>query len=96
MQQPEQPPSSSPLQTRSLTVYLAVRISTTFTMQMVSVAVGWQIYALTHSAFYLGMVGLVQFIPMVLLTLVVGMAADRFSRKGIICLCQAVETAVFF
>lgn len=64
---------------------------------MLTVAVGWQMYSLTHSAFYLGMVGLVQFLSMVLLTLVVGQAADRYERKLIISLSQIVETlAVFF
>lgn len=46
------------------------RICSTISFQMAAVAVGWQMYALTHSTFALGMVGLVQFLPMVLLTLV--------------------------
>jgi len=57
------------------------------------VAEGWQIYALTRSAFYLGMVGLVQFLPMVLLTLVVGHVADRYNRRLIITICQVIEGA---
>lgn len=67
------------------------RICSTISFQMTGVAVGWQVYALTHSTFALGMVGLVQFLPMLLLTLVVGHAADRFHRKTIISICQAVE-----
>ena len=59
---------------------------------MASVAVGWQMYALTHSTFSLGMVGLVQFLPMLLLTLLVGHVADRFDRKIIISICQAIES----
>jgi MFS family permease len=58
---------------------------------MMGVAVGWQIYALTHSTFALGMVGLVQFLPMPLLVLVVGHVADRFDRKTIISICQIIE-----
>src|SRR6202522_3616843 len=58
---------------------------------MGAVAVGWQMYALTHSTFALGMVGLVQFLPMLCLTLVVGQVADRFNRKTIISICQVVE-----
>ena len=58
---------------------------------MTAVAVGWQVYALTHSPFALGMMGLVQFLPMLLLTLVVGHVADRFNRKTIISICQVVE-----
>lgn len=53
---------------------------------MMGVAVGWQIYALTHGTFALGMVGLVQFLPMPLLVLLVGHVADRFDRETIISL----------
>jgi MFS family permease len=58
---------------------------------MVGVAVGWRIYALTHTTFALGMVGLVQFLPMPLLVLLVGHVADRFDRKTIISICQIIE-----
>jgi MFS family permease len=67
------------------------RICSTVSFQMAAVAVGWQIYAKTHSTFALGMVGLVQFLPMLLLMLVVGHVADRFERKKILSVCQAVE-----
>jgi MFS family permease len=60
-------------------------------LQMAAVAVGWQVYALTHSTFALGMVGLTQFLPQLLLTLVVGHVADRFNRKTIISICQVIE-----
>src|SRR5580658_623778 len=69
------------------------RICSTISFQMAAVAVGWQVYALTHSTFALGMVGLVQFLPMVLLTLVVGQVADRFNRKTIISICQVVQSS---
>lgn len=59
--------------------------------QMLGVAVGWQIYALTSSAMYLGFVGLAQFFPMFLLTLVVGHVADRYDRRNIARVCQIVE-----
>ncbi len=52
---------------------------------------GWQVYALTHSALALGLVGLVQFLPMLGLTLLVGHVADRYDRRRIIALCQLVE-----
>lgn len=54
-------------------------------------AVGWQIYALTHSTFQLGMVGLAQFLPMVLLNLVVGHVADHYNRRNIVAICQFIE-----
>src|SRR5580700_9052413 len=69
------------------------RICSTVSFQMAGVAVGWQMYELTDSTFALGMVGLVQFLPMLLLTLVVGHVADRFNRKTIISICQIVEAS---
>jgi MFS family permease len=59
--------------------------------QMSAVALGWQIYALTHSAFYLGLAGLAQFIPMAALTFFAGHAADRYPRKRVVQVCQIVE-----
>jgi MFS family permease len=67
------------------------RICSTVSFQMAAVAIGWQVYALTHSTFALGMVGLAQFLPMLCLTLIVGHTADRFNRKTIISICQIVE-----
>jgi predicted MFS family arabinose efflux permease len=46
--------------------------------------VGWQIYELTGSAFQLGMIGLVQFIPLFLLTPIVGLVADTYDRRWIV------------
>ena len=71
--------------------FWCARICSTVSFQVAGVAVGWQVYALTRSTFALGMVGLVQFMPMLLLTLVVGQVADRFNRKTIISICQVVE-----
>jgi MFS family permease len=62
-----------------------------FAFQMLSVAVGWQIYALTHRAFDLGMIGLVQFIPSIALALLAGHVADRYERRRVILICQIVE-----
>jgi MFS family permease len=61
--------------------------------QMLGVAVGWQLYDLTGSALDLGLVGLVQFVPIVLLTLVVGQVADRADRRLIVVVCELVKTA---
>jgi len=84
------------LRNRSLIILLISRTSTAFAFQMLTIAVGWQIYKLTGSAFYLGLVGLVQFLPMFALTLVVGYVADHFNRKLIICLCQVIEGVGIF
>ncbi len=76
--------------------YLSARVLSTLAYQMLSVAVGWQVYALTGSAFFLGLVGLAQFLPMFLLTLAVGYAADHFDRRTIVRLCVLVEGAGLF
>jgi MFS family permease len=76
---------------RAYARFWLARICSTVSFQVTAVAVGWQVYALTHSTFALGMVGLVQFMPMLLLTLVVGQVADRFNRKTIISICQVIE-----
>ena len=60
---------------------------------MQSVAIGWQVYELTGSAFALGLVGLAQFLPIALLTLAVGHVADRYDRRRIVAACQLVEAA---
>ncbi|OZI60382.1 MFS transporter [Bordetella genomosp. 11] len=71
--------------------FLAARFAASLAFQMVSVAVGWQIYALTGSALDLGLIGLAQFAPMLVLTLVVGHVADRYDRRRIVAICMAVE-----
>jgi MFS family permease len=78
-------------QNKPLVLFWFARTSTTVAYQMLAVAVGWQIYALTSSPFYLGLVGLAQFLPMFILTLVVGHVADRYDRRSVIRLCQFVE-----
>jgi MFS family permease len=69
------------------------RVCSTLAFQMQAVAVGWQIYALTGSTWYLGLVGLAQFLPMFLLTLAVGHVADRYDRRRIATVCQIIEAA---
>jgi MFS family permease len=77
--------------------FLLSRSLSRFSSQLAAVAIGWQIYDLTGSAFDLGMVGLVQFLPTALLMFVAGSAADRFERKRVMQLCQLAEalTALF-
>jgi MFS family permease len=78
----------SPLGHRPFLLYFWARAFSEFSYQIAAVAVGWQIYALTGSAFYLGMVGLVQFIPTAVLVFVAGQVADRYDRKRVAQLCQ--------
>jgi len=55
------------------------------------VAVGWHLYALTGSALDLGLLGLMQFAPTVVLTLIVGHVADLYDRRRIASICQLIE-----
>ncbi|QPF82628.1 MFS transporter [Bradyrhizobium genosp. L] len=71
--------------------FLSSRSLSRFSSQIGAVAIGWQIYDLTGSAFDLGMVGLVQFLPTALLVFVAGHAADRFERKRVMQACQIAE-----
>ncbi len=77
--------------------FLLSRCLSRFASLIGIVAIGWQLYDLTDSAFALGLVGLVGFLPTALLVFVAGHAADRYERKRIMQLCQLAEalTTVF-
>ena len=85
-------PSSNALSYRPYVFYLAALACVNFAVQIMSVAVGWQVYDLTHDPYYLGIVGLAQFLPALALVLVTGLVADRFNRRVILGLCLAIET----
>ena len=71
----------SVLRYRGYAAYAAARFCTTLCWQMLSVAVGWEIYALTRNPLDLGYLGLVQFLPFVLLVLPGGYVADHADRR---------------
>ncbi len=85
------------LRHRSFLLFLLSRSLSRFSSQIGAVAIGWQVYDLTGSAFDLGMVGLVQFLPTALLVFAAGHAADRYERKRVVQACQLAEalTALF-
>ena len=85
--------ASTLLRQPSFLFFLLSRSLTRFSSQIGAVAIGWLIYDITGSAFDLGMVGLVQFLPTALLVFVAGHAADRFERKRVVQLCQLAEAA---
>lgn len=87
-------PRSALLQNQSFMAFFASRIATTMAIQMMMVAVGYQMYDITHSAWDLGMVGLLQFLPALLLTLVVGQVADSFDRRRIMGVCYVAQAIV--
>jgi len=79
------------LQHSAFTMFCFAGIASSFGFQMLSVAVGWQIYAITGRAFDLGLIGLVQFVPSVLLALPAGHMADQFDRRRIVLYGQIGE-----
>lgn len=89
--------SSSPagteslLQHRSFVAFWLARTTSSFGFQMLSIAVGWQIYSITGRAWDLGLIGLVQFLPAVLLALPAGHVADQFDRRRVVLFGQVTE-----
>src|ERR1700704_7020515 len=79
---------SSLLRHRSFVMFWLARTSTTGAYQMLAVAVGWQLYDLTNNPLDLGIVGLMQFIPLVTLAIFVGQVADRYDRRAVIRITQ--------
>jgi MFS family permease len=71
------------------TLYQIARFFIVAALEMQSVAVGWQVYEITHRPLDLGLVGLAQFLPGVLLFLVAGHAADRHDRTRLLNICYA-------
>jgi MFS family permease len=76
---------------RAFAYYWIGRIVSILSFQMLMVAIGWQLYTITGSALDLGLIGLAQFVPMLVLTLVVGHVADRYDYRHILLACQSVE-----
>ncbi len=68
--------------------YLLARLLTTLSSEMQSVAVGWQIYSITHRPLDLGLAGLAQFLPAICLFLITGHVSDRVPRKRILLACS--------
>ena len=81
---------TSLLQQRPFVLLWLARLVSTMGYQALTLAIGWQIYELTNSAFDLGLVGLIQFVPAVVLTLLIGHAADRYDRRLIVRSCHGV------
>src|SRR5712671_588457 len=78
------------LRNRDFVLYLVARFIASLAQQMLTVAVGWELYERTGSALALGLVGLTQMAPMIVFTLPAGHVADNFKRKQIIILTTFV------
>jgi MFS family permease len=77
----------------SFTRFLCARFAGSFAVQMQTVAVGVQVYELTHDPLDLGLIGLSQVAPFLLFVLIAGQAADRLNRKRIVLACFATQLA---
>nr|WP_294977914.1 MFS transporter [uncultured Pseudomonas sp.] len=80
--------ATSLLRHRPFLAFWLARVCTASAFQMITVAIGWHIYELTHNVLDLGLVGLVEFLPRVLFMLHTGHVADRYDRRRIASLCQ--------
>ncbi|MGH7088335.1 MAG: MFS transporter, partial [Stellaceae bacterium] len=72
--------------------FLLVRFASSMAWQMQGVAVGWYVYALTDSAFDLGLIGLAQFLPFAGLTLVAGNVIDIYPRRAVVMAALVVDS----
>lgn len=86
-------PSANALHYPAYVKYLAALLCHSFASQIITVAIGWQVYDITRNPWDLGLIGLSQFLPALLLVLVTGLVADRFNRRLILVLCLALEAA---
>ena len=78
----------APLRFRDYRLLLAGRFITSFASEMFSFAIGWELWLRTHSAFALGLVGLVQVVPVILLSLPAGHVADQYNRRRIVIISE--------
>jgi sugar phosphate permease len=76
---------------RSFLLFWVSRFLANFAVQIISVSVAWQVYDLTRDPFDLGLVGILQFAPALLLVLATGAASDRYGRRMIMAICEFIE-----
>jgi MFS family permease len=86
-------PEERLLRQPSFLKFIVSRVFSALSFQGVAIALGWLVYDKTHNAFDLGYIGLCQFLPMAVLTFVVGHVADRFDRRRIGFVCQVIDAA---
>lgn len=79
---------------RQFVRFWLARLNGTMANQMLMVAVAWQMYDITSSAWDLGLVGLFQFVPALLMTLPAGHVADRLHRGRNFATCMMIQAAI--
>src|SRR5215469_1459098 len=83
-------PATPLFRVRPFRLLFITRVASTTAVQMLAVVVSWHVYELTSSPFHLGMIGLVQVLPPLLLMLLTGLVADRYNRRMVLRCCYAV------
>jgi len=94
MDTPFEKPPESVWQFRPYMRLWYARVAAAAGVQMLAVAIGWHMYEVTHNLYDLGMVGLMQFLPRVLLLFFVGTAVDRYDRRRILGLSLSLQGCV--
>jgi len=89
MPEPAAAPPTRLTRHRSFVLFWCTRTLSNGAFMMQGVAVGWQIYDLTNNPLDLGLVGFVQFLPMIVMSVLAGQALDLFDRRLVAGLCQA-------
>lgn len=83
--------SLASFRSRGFLCYWLALLFAGFAVQIQTVAIGWQIYDMTRDPLNLGLVGLSQFLPALLLVLITGAVSDRYSRRTILAICLFAE-----
>jgi MFS family permease len=71
--------------------YFVSRVTHSFALQIMSTAIGWQVYTLTHDPIYLAYIGLAVFLPVLILVIPAGVVADNFNRRFVSGTCFGLE-----
>lgn len=90
MDTPQQP-SANALSYPAYVKYISALLCHSFAAQIMTIAISWQVYDITRNPWDLGLIGLSQFLPALMLVLVTGLVADRFNRRVVIGICLFVE-----
>lgn len=80
---------------RDFTLFWAALVMTGLAMSMAQVAVGWQVYSVRENPLDLGLIGLAEFLPLLLFALPAGHVADRFPRRRVYALMIGMDVVVF-
>jgi MFS family permease len=90
-----EPKPPSPFRHRDFALFWLAFVGTGVAMSMAQVAIGWQVYAVRENPLDLGLIGLAEFLPLLLFALPAGHVADRFPRRTVYALMVTVDIVVF-